>query len=150
MPLAPLGKERRPRDAHERLVRHGEHREIDRGVDQAARLVVVTSTPSRSKRRRMEPDSLDRGVLWLPAISTIGALGSASRSRWNWRKAKTIAALVGTHLDHPIHRGAEGMGDVGLALVDAGGGLPVVLPNAEMAVGDVSQFHIRNVTSPPD
>jgi hypothetical protein len=36
--------------------------------------------------------------------------------------------------------------DVGLALVDAGRGLPVELPNAQMGVGDVGQFHPRNVS----
>ncbi len=43
----------------------------------------------------MEPVSAERGVSWFPAMSTIGASGSASRSRWNCLKAKTIAALVG-------------------------------------------------------
>jgi hypothetical protein len=38
------------------------------------------------------------------------------------------------------------VGDVGLALVDAGGGLPMVLPDAEMRIGDVGEFHTINVS----
>src|SRR5690606_1884076 len=57
--------------------------------------VAATSTPRSSSSARMEPVSVDRGVSWLPAMRTTGASGSASRSRWNSRKAKTIAVLVG-------------------------------------------------------
>ena len=93
---------------------------------------------------------------WLPAIRTIGASGSASRSRWNCWKAKTMAALVGrTEWKRspatmttsgraaitPSIACAEGEGDVGLTLVDAGGGLSMVLPEAEMQVGEVGDFH---------
>jgi hypothetical protein len=38
------------------------------------------------------------------------------------------------------------VGDVGLALIDAGRSLPMVLPDAEVRVGDVGQFHPRNVS----
>ena len=87
-----------------------------------------------------------------------GRPGSASRRRWNWRNAKTIAALVGrTEWKRspamttasgraaitPSIASAEGLGDVGLALIDAGGGLPVVLPDAEVRVGDMGEFHVK-------
>jgi hypothetical protein len=42
------------------------------------------------------------------------------------------------------------VGDIGLALIDAGGGLPMVLPDAEMGIGDVGQFHSRNVSPAAD
>ena len=47
--------------------------------------------------------------------------------------------------DDPVHRQAEGAGDVGLALVDAGRGLAVILPNAQVGIGEVGQFHTGNV-----
>ena len=40
-----------------------------------------------------------------------------------------------------VNGGAEGLGDIGFALVDAGRSLPVVLPDAEVGVCDVGQFH---------
>ena len=48
---------------------------------------------------------------------------------------------VGPRRDDAVDRRAEGVGDVGLALIDAGGRLPVVLPDAEVRVGDVGEFH---------
>ncbi len=42
---------------------------------------------------------------------------------------------------HAVNGGAEGAGDVGFPLIDAGRGLPVVLPDAEVGVCDVGQFH---------
>ena len=44
--------------------------------------------------------------------------------------------------DHAVDRQAEGVRDVGLALIDAGGGLPVVLPDAEVRVGDMGELHL--------
>ncbi len=48
---------------------------------------------------------------------------------------------VGARGEYAIHRLAEGHGGVGLALIDASGGLPMVLPEAEMQVGEVRDFH---------
>ena len=45
--------------------------------------------------RRMHPVSLERGVSWLPATITISVVGSAARSRANWRYAWRIAVFVG-------------------------------------------------------
>ena len=41
---------------------------------------------------------------------------------------------------------AKGPGDVSLALIDACRVLTVVLPNAQVGVGDVREFHTRNVS----
>ena len=48
---------------------------------------------------------------------------------------------IGAGGHHGVHRGAERVGDVGLALVDAGRGLTVVLPEAEVEVGEVGDLH---------
>jgi len=48
---------------------------------------------------------------------------------------------VGARLDYAINSGAEGLRHIGFPLVDAGGGLPVVLPDPKMGIRDVSQFH---------
>ena len=40
-----------------------------------------------------------------------------------------------------VNGGAEGAGDIGFPLIDACRGLPVVLPDAQVGVCDVSQFH---------
>ena len=47
--------------------------------------------------------------------------------------------------DDPVHRQAEGAGDVRLSLVDAGRGLAMILPNAQVGIGEVSQSHTGNV-----
>jgi hypothetical protein len=44
-------------------------------------------------------------------------------------------------LDHALDGQAERLGDIRLALVDAGGRLPVILPDAEVRIGDVRDFH---------
>ena len=43
--------------------------------------------------------------------------------------------------DDAVDGGTKGLGDVCLPLVDATRGLPVVLPDSEMRIGDMSQFH---------
>ena len=48
---------------------------------------------------------------------------------------------VGARRDHAVDRGAKGVRDVGFPLVDAARGLPVVLPDAEMGIGDMGEFH---------
>jgi hypothetical protein len=53
---------------------------------------------------------------------------------------------VGPGRDHSVNRRTEGVRHIGLSLVDAGGGLPVVLPETEMRVGYVRQFHTTNVS----
>ena len=47
-----------------------------------------------------------------------------------------------------INGGAEGAGDIGLPLVDAGRGLPVVLPDAEVGVCNVV-LHTQSTTYYP-
>jgi hypothetical protein len=43
--------------------------------------------------------------------------------------------------DHAVDRGPEGVPDVGFALVDAKWRLTVVLPDAQVGIGDVGEFH---------
>jgi hypothetical protein len=47
--------------------------------------------------------------------------------------------------DDPVHGQPEGAGDIRLSLVDAGGGLTMVLPNPQVGIGKVSQSHTGNV-----
>ena len=49
---------------------------------------------------------------------------------------------IRTRLDHPVDREPERLGDVRLSLIDPGGGLPVILPDAEVRIGDVRDFHL--------
>ena len=113
----------------------------------------------------MEPVSVERGVSWLPAMSTIGRLrkrlaeplelveGEHDRGVGGPNGVEQVARHhdgVGTRRDDAVYRDAEGVGDVGLALIDAGRSLPMVLPNAEVRIGDVGQFHSGNVSSPAD
>jgi hypothetical protein len=53
---------------------------------------------------------------------------------------------VGPRRDHAVDRVAEGVRDIGLALIDPGRSLPVVLTDAEMRVGDMGELHPRNVS----
>ena len=48
---------------------------------------------------------------------------------------------VGSSGDDAVNSGAEGLGNVGFALIDACRSLPVVLPDAQVGVRDVGQFH---------
>jgi hypothetical protein len=48
---------------------------------------------------------------------------------------------IGPGGDDAIDRAPKCLGDVGFTLIDAGWGLPVVLPNSEVRIGDMSQFH---------
>src|SRR5687768_14869015 len=48
---------------------------------------------------------------------------------------------IGRRGDDSVYGGAEGVGNIGFALIDAGRSLPVILPHAEMRIGDMSQFH---------
>jgi hypothetical protein len=43
--------------------------------------------------------------------------------------------------NHPVNGSTESFGDVGFPLVDAARSLPVVLPDSEVRIGDMSQFH---------
>ena len=43
--------------------------------------------------------------------------------------------------NNAVDGAAESMGHIGFSLIDAGRGLPVVLPDAEVGVCNVSQFH---------
>ena len=52
---------------------------------------------------------------------------------------------VGARADYPVHRQAEGARDVRLTLIDAGRSLTMVLPNAQVGIGEVSQSHTGNV-----
>jgi hypothetical protein len=48
---------------------------------------------------------------------------------------------VGGSGDHSVDSSTEGLGDIGLPLIDAACRLPVVLANAEVRIGDVGEFH---------
>src|SRR5882762_4003818 len=56
---------------------------------------TATSTPRASYSRRMVPVSVERGVEWFPAITTIGESGSPTRSRCSCWNRNRMAALVG-------------------------------------------------------
>ena len=47
--------------------------------------------------------------------------------------------------DHALDGQAKGAGDIRLSLIDPGGGLTMVLPNAQVGVGEVSQSHPGNL-----
>jgi hypothetical protein len=48
---------------------------------------------------------------------------------------------VGSSGDDAVNGGAEGLGNVGFPLINACRGLPMVLPDAQVGVRDVGQFH---------
>ncbi len=48
---------------------------------------------------------------------------------------------VGTLCDDVVDHAAEGVGDVGFPLVDARGGLAVVLTDSEVGIRDMGEFH---------
>jgi hypothetical protein len=50
--------------------------------------------------------------------------------------------------DDTVYGGTERVGDISLALVDAAGGLPMVLPDSEMWISDMSQFHGWRILPP--
>jgi hypothetical protein len=53
---------------------------------------------------------------------------------------------IGPGLDDTVDGRPKSLRDVGLTLVDAGGRQPMELPDAEMGVGDMCQFHPGNVS----
>jgi hypothetical protein len=48
---------------------------------------------------------------------------------------------VGTGGDYTVNGVAKGLGNVGFTLIDACRGLPMVLPDAQVGVCNVGQFH---------
>jgi hypothetical protein len=48
---------------------------------------------------------------------------------------------LGSRRDDPIDGRPEGTGDIGFPLIDTGRGLTMILPDAEMRIGDVGEFH---------
>ena len=48
---------------------------------------------------------------------------------------------VGSSGDDAVNGGTEGLGNVGFPLINACRGLPMVLPDAQVGVRDVGQFH---------
>jgi hypothetical protein len=48
---------------------------------------------------------------------------------------------VGPRGDDAVHGRPERLGNVGFALVDAVGGLAMILPRPEMRVGDMGELH---------
>ena len=146
-------------------MRHGEHAQIERGIDEPARLVArhvdaeLLEQPEdgaglgRSRRVVVAGDQHDRRVGQRLAEPLELAKGEDDRGIGRPDRVEQVAGhddRVGPRLDHAVDGGAKGVGDIGLALVDAGGGLPMVLPDAEMGVGDVGQFHSRNVSPMAD
>ena len=90
-------------------------------------------------------DQHDRGVRQRLAEPLELAEGEDDRGVGGADGVEQIAGdddRVRARRDDAIDGQAEGVSDVGLALVDAGGGLPVVLPDAEMRIGDVGEFHL--------
>ena len=104
----------------------------------------------------MLPVSEERGVSWLPATRTIGAPGQrvpqplelpegeddrgvGGRTEWNRSPAMTTAS--GRCRDDVVDHAPEGVGDVGFPLVDARGGLAVVLAESEVGIREVGEFH---------
>jgi hypothetical protein len=84
----------------------------------------------RGRERFTEP-------LELPEGKDDGGVGGANRM-------EEIAGNdhdVRPRADHPVHGGTESLGDVSFPLVDAARSLPVILPDSEVGIGDVSQFH---------
>jgi len=67
----------------------------------------------------------DRGIAWPDGMKEIAREDDHVRSSGN----------------DAVNGGAEGLGNVGLPLIDACRGLPVVLPDAQVGVCNVSQFH---------
>ena len=53
---------------------------------------------------------------------------------------------VGVSADDTIDSASEGLRDVSLALVDARGVQPLILPDAEVRVGKVCKLHTINVS----
>ena len=156
MPLVALRPERGSSGADEGRVGDGQHGQIERGIDQPPCLVgsdVHTELLEQPEDRAglggargvvVAGDQHDGGVrqrlaqaLELPEREDDGGVGGADR-------VKQVAGhdhRVGPGGDHRVHRGTECVRDVGLALIDAGGGLAVVLTETEMRIGDVGQFH---------
>ena len=108
----------------------------------------------------MHPVSVERGVSWLPATITITAFGSACMRRENCVNAWRIAGFVGrtvwntspamsttsgaSSMTRSIAR-AKRRRDVRLPLIDPGGSQPLVLPEAEMEVGEVDEAQGGNL-----
>ena len=142
-------------------MRHGEHRKIERRVDQAPCLVrrdvdaeLLEEPEDRAGLDRprgvvIPRDENDRGVGQRLAQPLELTEGEDDRRVGGPNRVEEITGddnRVGSRRDDPVDGGAEGVRDVGFALVDAGRRLPVVLPDAEVGVGDVGEFHSRNVS----
>ena len=141
---------------------HGEDAEVERGIHEPARLVardvdaeLLEEPEDRSGLGRpgrvvVAGDQHDRRVGQRLAQPLKLAEGEDDRRVGRADRMEQVAGHddgVGARRDDAVDRGAEGLGDVGLALIDAGGGLTMVLPDAEMRIGDVGQFHSRNVSA---
>ena len=57
---------------------------------------------------------------------------------------------LGARGDNAVHGRPERLGDVRFALVDAGGGLAMILPRPEVRVGDMGELHgVENAGAGP-
>ena len=58
-----------------------------------------------------------------------------------WNTSPRDEHDVGRELDHPVDRARNDVRDVRLALIDAARSQPLVLPEAEVQVGEVDEAH---------
>jgi hypothetical protein len=93
--------------------------------------VIPGNEHDGSLRKRL-PDALE-----LPEGEHDGGIGRTNRMEQIARDYHRVRRRG----DDPIDSCPEGLGDVGLPLIDAACCLAMVLANAEMRIRDVSEFH---------
>jgi hypothetical protein len=142
-------------------VRHGEYREIERRIHQSPRLIrydldaeVFEESKDRGRIRRprgivIAGDQDDRRVGQRRAKALELAKGEHDGGVGRANGVKEVSGDddgIGTRGDHAVNRPAKSQGNIGFTLIESGGGLSVVLPDAEMGIGEVSELHPRNVS----
>ena len=154
--LGSLGLERRSLLAENTPVGDGKDAEIELGVDEAAGCVArhihtqLLEQPQdragldRAWRVMVSGYEHDRRVgktlpepLKLPEREYDGVVGGPNRVE----EISCHDHRVGPRGKDAVDGRTEGAGDIGFPLVDAARGLPVVLPDAEVGICYVGQFH---------
>ena len=161
MALGALGAKRRPRSAHQGLMRDSEHRQVVRRIDEPARLVGGDVHPQLLEQPEdraglagpgrvvVAGDEHDRRVRQCLAETLELTEGEDDSRVGGPDRVEQVAGhddRVRPGCDDTVDGEPKGLGDVGFPLVDAGRGLPVVLSDAEVGIGDMGEFHTINVS----
>jgi hypothetical protein len=154
--LGAFGSKGRTVTGENSLTRHCEDAEIQLRVHQPASLVCChvhtelfeepkDGTGFHRSWSVVVPGDQGYGCTWQRLAQPLKLTKGENDREVGWAdRMEEIAGdhdSVGASGDYAVNGVAEGLGNVGLTLIDACRGLPMVLPDAQVGVRNVGQFH---------